>query len=59
MVNTENKSTEEIVGLTAAEVEALTAEGRVNKTNEKSGKSYLEIVLTNLLTFFCGKGSSN
>ena len=52
MVNTENKSTEETVGLTAAEVAALTAEGRVNKTNEKSGKSYLEIVLTNLLTFF-------
>ena len=52
MIDTENKSTEQIVGLTAAEVEVLTAEGRVNKTNEKAGKSYPEIILTNLLTFF-------
>ncbi|MBQ8719591.1 MAG: HAD-IC family P-type ATPase [Clostridia bacterium] len=51
MTDKEN-TTENITGLTAEEVARLASEGHSNKTNEKSGKSYLEIVLTNLLTFF-------
>ena len=39
-------------GLTSAEVEALKAEGKVNKVKEKIGKSYGRIIGDNLLTFF-------
>ncbi|MBQ8289645.1 MAG: HAD-IC family P-type ATPase [Clostridia bacterium] len=39
-------------GLTTAEVERLTSEGRVNVSDIKSGKSYGRIVIDNLLTFF-------
>ena len=39
-------------GLTSDEVRALTAEGKVNKTNEKVGKSYGKIIKDNLFTFF-------
>ncbi len=39
-------------GLTSAEVEKLTAEGKVNKTNEKVGKSYWRIISDNLFTYF-------
>ena len=39
-------------GLTQAEVDVRIAEGRVNRVKEKNGKSYLGIVLTNLLSFF-------
>ena len=39
-------------GLTSEEVAARVAEGRVNCVKEKNGKSYLSIVLTNLLSFF-------
>ena len=39
-------------GLTSAEVEALKAQGKVNKVKEKVGKSYGRIIGDNLLTFF-------
>ena len=39
-------------GLTSDEIRALTAEGKVNKTNEKVGKSYGKIIKDNLFTFF-------
>lgn len=39
-------------GLTSAEVEEQKALGNINKTKEKVGKSYLEIVADNLFTFF-------
>ncbi|MBR7117401.1 MAG: HAD-IC family P-type ATPase [Clostridia bacterium] len=39
-------------GLSDAEVKARIAEGKVNTANKKHGKSYLKIVLDNLLTFF-------
>ena len=42
----------QVTGLTAAEVEARRAEGKVNLTKKKHGKSYLKIVTDNLLTFF-------
>ncbi len=47
------RSTEGIPeGLTSEEVAALKAEGKVNRSNEKTGKSYLGIVKDNLFTFF-------
>ncbi len=39
-------------GLTGEEVLRLTAEGKVNVSKEKVGKSYGKIVLDNLLTYF-------
>ena len=39
-------------GLTSAEVEAMKAEGKVNVTREKVGKSYFRIITDNLVTFF-------
>ncbi len=39
-------------GLTSAEVEARVNEGKVNKTSDTKGKSYLKIVADNLFTFF-------
>ena len=39
-------------GLTAAEAESLAKEGKINKTNEKVGKSYLKILADNLFTYF-------
>ncbi len=48
----ENSVKEEIRGLTAAEVEAQRAEGNVNRTKEKAGKSYARIIFDNLFTFF-------
>lgn len=39
-------------GLTAEEVEERTRAGKINKTNEKRGKSYARIVIDNLCTFF-------
>ncbi len=39
-------------GLTSAEAAALAAEGKVNVSDIKSGKSYGRIVVDNLLTFF-------
>ena len=40
------------IGLTSSEVEELRAEGKVNATGEKHGKSYARIISDNLLTFF-------
>ena len=48
----ENSVKEEIRGLTAAEVEAQRAEGNINRTKEKAGKSYARIIFDNLFTFF-------
>ena len=47
-------SQEEILsmGLTEEEVKERIARGEVNVTNEKNGKSYGEIIFTNLFTFF-------
>ena len=39
-------------GLTSAEVDTLTKEGKVNVSNEKVGKSYLKIITDNLFTYF-------
>ena len=39
-------------GLTKAEAERLTVEGKVNNSNEKVGKSYLKILADNLFTYF-------
>ncbi len=39
-------------GLSSEEVRELTAEGKVNKTNEEVGKSYAKIIKDNLFTFF-------
>ncbi len=39
-------------GLTSAEAEALRAEGKVNISKEKVGKSYLKIITSNLFTIF-------
>ena len=39
-------------GLTSSEVEALKAQGKVNRVKEKVGKSYGRIIGDNLLTFF-------
>ncbi len=39
-------------GLTAEAVAALKAEGKVNKSDEKAGKSYFQIIKDNLFTFF-------
>ena len=39
-------------GLSSDEVKRLTEEGRVNKTDEKIGKSYLKIISDNLFTYF-------
>lgn len=39
-------------GLTAEQVAERVSEGKVNKTKIKAGKSYLGIVLDNLLTYF-------
>ncbi|MBR5241537.1 MAG: HAD-IC family P-type ATPase [Clostridia bacterium] len=39
-------------GLSSAEAERLKAEGLSNVTNEKNGKSYGEIITSNLFTFF-------
>ena len=39
-------------GLTKAEAEALAAEGKVNSSNEKVGKSYGKILADNLFTYF-------
>lgn len=38
--------------LSTDEVSRLASEGKINSSKDKNGKSYLEIVLTNLLTFF-------
>jgi len=43
---------EEIKGLSAQEVEKRQAAGLVNTVKEKNGKSYGEIVFSNLFTFF-------
>ena len=40
------------MGLTEEEVRERIARGEVNVTNEKNGKSYAEIIFTNLFTFF-------
>ncbi len=40
------------VGLSSEEAAALAAEGKVNRSSEKSGKGYFRIVADNLLTFF-------
>lgn len=40
------------MGLSDEEVRERTARGEVNVTNEKNGKSYGEIIFTNLFTFF-------
>ena len=47
-------SQEEVLsmGLTEEEVKERIARGEVNVTNEKNGKSYGEIIFTNLFTFF-------
>jgi hypothetical protein len=39
-------------GLTMTEVAELTAQGKVNKTSIRAGKSYGRIILDNLFTFF-------
>lgn len=39
-------------GLSAQEVAALTAEGKVNVSNERVGKSYFKIICDNLFTYF-------
>ena len=39
-------------GLSSAEAERLKTEGFANVTNEKNGKSYGEIIMSNLFTFF-------
>ncbi len=39
-------------GLTSAEALKLTADGKVNKTNDKVGKSYMRIIADNLFTYF-------
>lgn len=39
-------------GLSSAEAQRLTAEGFANVSNEKTGKSYGEIIASNLFTFF-------
>ena len=39
-------------GLSTEEVERLTAEGKVNISQEKVGKSYAKIITDNLFTFF-------
>ena len=54
MESLQNKCTEEekILGLTSDEVREQTALGNVNISKEKAGKSYLEIISDNLLTFF-------
>ena len=46
------RETNDILGLTGAEVERLRAEGKVNVSREKAGKSYFGIVASNLFTFF-------
>lgn len=43
---------EQIAGLSSAEVEERVQKGQVNISREKNGKSYPEIILTNLFTFF-------
>ena len=43
---------EELKGLTSAEVEAERAAGNVNVVTEKVGKSYFEIIRDNLFTYF-------
>ena len=40
------------MGLSDEEVRERIARGEVNVTNEKNGKSYWEIIFTNLFTFF-------
>lgn len=40
------------VGLTSSEAAALVAEGKCNKADLKSGKSYLRIAFDNIFTFF-------
>ena len=40
------------VGLSTAEVTRLKAEGKVNRTTIRAGKSYGRIILDNLFTFF-------
>ena len=40
------------VGLSSAEVAERLAEGKVNVSNKKHGKSYAKIISDNLLTFF-------
>ena len=40
------------MGLTEEEVQERIERGEVNVTNEKNGKSYAEIIFTNLFTFF-------
>ncbi|MCQ2413179.1 MAG: HAD-IC family P-type ATPase [Clostridia bacterium] len=54
MENTEIRAADgtPLRGLSAAEVKDRTAKGQVNVSKERNGKSYFEIVLTNLLTFF-------
>ncbi len=48
----ENEKRSIPTGLTSEEVARLTAEGKVNVSDIKSGKSYGRIVIDNLLTFF-------
>lgn len=53
MKSVDLKETEGIPeGLTSEEVAARVAEGKVNISNEKVGKSYLQILCDNLFTFF-------
>lgn len=51
---TEKKETQETLpeGLTSAQVAELTAQGKVNISRERSGKSYPRILFDNLFTFF-------
>ncbi len=51
-METQEKETQSAVGLTSEEVAERVARGEVNKTKEKSGKSYFRIVTDNLFTFF-------
>lgn len=43
---------DEIIGLSEAEVKEQIAKGNVNRVKEKAGKSYLRIFTDNLFTFF-------
>ena len=51
-METQEKETQSVLGLTSEEVAERVARGEVNKTREKSGKSYFRIVTDNLFTFF-------
>ena len=51
-METQEKETTGSLGLTSAEVAERTARGEVNKSREKSGKSYFRIVIDDLFTFF-------